>query len=538
MWGVVKDRKKQDKRWPILDYDILPMRISTAVPIFLPVLWMRYDGRIELNDILARMDNSTHRPEINTFSMRCARWRFDNCLKSWNDAHGKFTTLKEQEEVEGLLSPQQIQANTTRGLTPGPSHGWGPTAIVPVVSRKDRQAQVEAARDARYFNVNNFSGLSESDTDEEVKQGTNKRSRRSRAQHRKKFRHFLKKQEAIKEAIRSAHAGQAVVIPGRSAELMIQLRMPVVFKNVIVVPDEESTSEDDDQRSEMESSNEEGHDEDETREEDISEDMEEDDEGDSCVGGDDNESESPDAGNPEFDEEDDADDEAEYAEDDGEQHGSSTIHSDNNIADSRSQANWIGHWDADMDPILSQPPFCPLGGTFHGPAYNVTLSNRSPERGYESLSTKKRPREGSASEVELLRKRQREDLGPQEIHHKAHLLSAPTDTQADTYPLAMAGRSNVYEQAANSTGLLPSDASLSSAMVAASYNPSISPPDEEHCGHSSPKVSTDLLGSDDSKHASASCVPTSRSFANSPIPGEAALLDEDGENVDFELFLA
>ncbi|KAI4131498.1 MAG: hypothetical protein LQ347_002958 [Umbilicaria vellea] len=220
--------------------------------------------------------------------MRCARWRFDNCLKSWNDAHGRFTTLKEQEEVEGLLSPQQIQANTTRGLTPGPSHGWGPAAIVPVVSRKAGQAQVEAARDARYFNVNNFSSLSESDTDEDIKKGTNKRSPRSRAQHREKFRHILKKQEAIKEAIRSGHAGQAVVVQGRSAELMLQLGKPVMFKNVVVVPDEESTSDEDDQSSEIESSNEEGHDED--GEEDIREDMEEADEGENGVGGDNNES--------------------------------------------------------------------------------------------------------------------------------------------------------------------------------------------------------------------------------------------------------
>lgn len=255
MWGIVKDRKKQDKAWPIMDFAILPAHISQTVPEYLPILWMRYDGRIELNDILARMDNSASRPTINTFSMRCARWRFDNCLKSWNDAHGRFTTLKEQEEVEALLSPQRIQANTTRGLTPGPSQAWGPPAIVPVVSRKNRQAQVEAAKDARYFDVNNLSSLSESETEVDATQGTNKRSRRSRAQHRKKARHILKKQEAIKEAIQYGHAGQAVTIPGRIAELSLQIGKPLVVKNVIVVPDvDDNTADKDEQTSEQDSS--------------------------------------------------------------------------------------------------------------------------------------------------------------------------------------------------------------------------------------------------------------------------------------------
>lgn len=331
MWGVVKDRKKQDKRWPIQDFDILPMRISTVVPIFLLVLWMRYDGRIELNDILARMNNSADRPEINTLSMRCARWRFDNCLKSWNDAHGRFTTLKEQEKVEGLLSPQQIQANTTRGLTPGPSHGWGSTVIVPVVSRRDRQAQVEAARDARYFDVNNFSSLSESDTDEDVKQGTNKRSRRSRAQHRKKFRHILKKREAIQEAIQSGIAGQAVVIPRRSAEMISRLGKLMVVKNVIIIPDkDESTSAEDGRALEAENSDQEGNDEDPDSEENENEDMKEFNERDNHAGKDKSELETPDEAGLE----DDADDEAEYVDCDDEEHGLWTVQSADNTADS------------------------------------------------------------------------------------------------------------------------------------------------------------------------------------------------------------
>lgn len=74
---------------------------------------------------------------------------------------------------------------------------------------------------------------------------------------------------------------------------------------------------------------------------------------------------------------------------------------------------------------------------FHGPAENVVLSNRSPEPGYESLSTKKGPREDSVSEEEHSIKRSGKSLTMKGVHDNAHLTSAPPNSEADTYQLAM-----------------------------------------------------------------------------------------------------
>ena len=344
-----------------MDFDILPTHVSTTVPAYLLVLWMRYDGRNQLNDILARMDNIASRPDINKFSMRCARWRFDNCLKSWNDAHGIFTALKEQEDIEALLSPQQIQANTTRGLTPGPSQGLGPTAIVPVVSRKTRLAQVKAARGARYFDVNNLSSLSESETDE--------RSRKSRAQHRRKRRHALKKQKAVGQALQSGQGGQAVIIPGRSIALVLQPAQALVFKNVIIIPDKDDSTFVEDGK-DLEGGNSDGDDciVDDATEENEKGDMEEDDGRDEYVNESYDESESlngakPVDGNPE-----DADDKVD---------GPGTNNQDVDITNTHSQISWIDTHDAEIEPIAPLPDIFLYNNISNEIAYEGALPDHS-----------------------------------------------------------------------------------------------------------------------------------------------------------------
>lgn len=77
---------------------------------------------------------------------------------------------------------------------------------------------------------------------------------------------------------------------------------------------------------------------------------------------------------------------------------------------------------------------------FHGPAENVVLSKRNLEPGYESLSTKKGPREDSVSEEEHSIKLQRKVFDHEGVHDNAHLTTAPPNSEANTYQLAMSGR--------------------------------------------------------------------------------------------------
>lgn len=207
---------------------------------------MRFDPRIRWFDVLVRMKRG-QRPKANTLQMRCARWRFDFGLKAWDDSKGgNFHQSKESEDVELLLTLAQRQANTTRGTTPGPSNGWSSMAVVPKVTRKVRAAQIESAKWAVYLDINNLSDLSTSESDEAEE--SNKRSRRSRAQHLKKRRHALKKQKAVGQALQSAGAGEAVVLPARTPQVFIGGDLVIVFKNVIVAPDdvyeEDETTED------------------------------------------------------------------------------------------------------------------------------------------------------------------------------------------------------------------------------------------------------------------------------------------------------
>ena len=213
-----------------------PAKISRTVPAWLVVMWMRFDPRIRWFDILVRMMRG-QRPKANTLQMRCARWRYDMCLTAWSDSKGgSFHESKEAEDVELLLTPAQRQANTTRGLTPGPSHGFSNIAVVPKVSRKARAAQIEAARWAACLDINNLSDLSTSESDNG--DDPNKRSRKSRSQHLKRRRHALKKQKAVGQALQSGEGGEAVVLPGRTPQVFLGTGLGLVFKNVIVIPDE------------------------------------------------------------------------------------------------------------------------------------------------------------------------------------------------------------------------------------------------------------------------------------------------------------
>ena len=59
---------------------------------------------------------STPRPNVNGLNMRCRRGRERFNMLSW---HGTAPNQPWIDIVKSKLNPDQIRANTTRGLTPG-----------------------------------------------------------------------------------------------------------------------------------------------------------------------------------------------------------------------------------------------------------------------------------------------------------------------------------------------------------------------------------------------------------------------------------
>lgn len=102
----------------VRDFDILPDRISSNVEEFRVEAWMRMDRRIQLQDIVERM-NPQLRVQRNALQQRGVRFRHAFRLLSWGTG-GKTTSLM-KEKIKGELQRRGIdlEANTTRGLTPG-----------------------------------------------------------------------------------------------------------------------------------------------------------------------------------------------------------------------------------------------------------------------------------------------------------------------------------------------------------------------------------------------------------------------------------
>ena len=75
-------------------------------------------------------------------------------MKSWRGpSGGEYHVAREDEDVELLLSPQQLSANTTFGLTPGPSLGFSTVGIIPKVTLVQRTNEIQAAKNRQHLNL-------------------------------------------------------------------------------------------------------------------------------------------------------------------------------------------------------------------------------------------------------------------------------------------------------------------------------------------------------------------------------------------------
>ncbi|KAK2875609.1 hypothetical protein FQN49_001569 [Arthroderma sp. PD_2] len=103
---------------PLRCFSILPDRISSTVEEFRVEAWMRLDRRIQLHDIVDRMFPDC-RIVANTLQQRGVRFRQAFSLASWGVSSRQ--TDKAIDNIRGKLVERGIdlQANTTRGLTPG-----------------------------------------------------------------------------------------------------------------------------------------------------------------------------------------------------------------------------------------------------------------------------------------------------------------------------------------------------------------------------------------------------------------------------------
>jgi len=109
-----------DLAFPILDWTILPFRISTNEDPCVMAAWLRLDPRMSWNDIIARMIPDG-RPTPNVLNMRVSRLNASLDIFQWRDSFRSQQKV-ENEIKKGKRKPLTIfhtLFNTTRGLTPG-----------------------------------------------------------------------------------------------------------------------------------------------------------------------------------------------------------------------------------------------------------------------------------------------------------------------------------------------------------------------------------------------------------------------------------
>ena len=223
--------------YAVADYPVLPDNISTKVSPFRVVQWMRLDPRIEWRDILARMPLKG-RPKQNTLQMACLRWRLRFGMKSWRGTKGgSFHTSKEDEDVELLLSAQQLAANTTRGLTPGLSLGFSLLQTVPILTFKERQSEIQAAKNKRYFDTDQLSELSSSEDGEVAS-----KKRKSRIIDRRTKRHTCKRKKAIEDSVEGGEYGRAVILAGSKPKAFVNSDGRLIVRNVIIATGKKAIS--------------------------------------------------------------------------------------------------------------------------------------------------------------------------------------------------------------------------------------------------------------------------------------------------------
>ncbi|KAF3482402.1 uncharacterized protein GIQ15_05161 [Arthroderma uncinatum] len=99
-------------------FPILPDRVSGSVEEFRVEAWMRMDRRIQLHDITDRM-HPAFRIVPNTLQQRGVRFRQAFNIASWGVSSKQTDKAVEAIKSKLIQNNISLQANTTRGLTPG-----------------------------------------------------------------------------------------------------------------------------------------------------------------------------------------------------------------------------------------------------------------------------------------------------------------------------------------------------------------------------------------------------------------------------------
>ena len=111
-------QKPQKSREPLLDFPVLPDVIGTQEPWWYFEAVRRIDPRIRWIDITMRMALEG-RPSENSLNQDGVRNRPKYGMRSWFPKQVHQNHNARRDAVMGMLSDEQIAANTTRGTTPG-----------------------------------------------------------------------------------------------------------------------------------------------------------------------------------------------------------------------------------------------------------------------------------------------------------------------------------------------------------------------------------------------------------------------------------
>ncbi|MCJ1380159.1 hypothetical protein MMC17_003262 [Xylographa soralifera] len=122
-WGIYES-------WPVdpkaprmlLDFPILPDEIGTKEHYIFIEIWRRWDPRIRLIDITMRMNYN--RPSENALNSALQRVRLSYNVLSWHQIWRNIEGNKNRDKVIASLPMCAIEANSSRGHTPGLVIPW------------------------------------------------------------------------------------------------------------------------------------------------------------------------------------------------------------------------------------------------------------------------------------------------------------------------------------------------------------------------------------------------------------------------------
>ncbi|KAI9762627.1 MAG: hypothetical protein M4579_000245 [Chaenotheca gracillima] len=94
----------------------IPRMLSSKVEGWRLEAWCREDSRVRLSDLRVRIQYPTGRmPSANALQMRKKRFREQHRMQAWNPRN---STKWWDDQIEADLTPEQLEANSTRGLQP------------------------------------------------------------------------------------------------------------------------------------------------------------------------------------------------------------------------------------------------------------------------------------------------------------------------------------------------------------------------------------------------------------------------------------